>query len=137
MTIFFAGAIRGGRALQPEYAAIVELLSQYGTVHSPHVPDGALSPFGEIELPDEDIYKREIDALAACDTLIAETTIPSLGVGYLIAYATFLGKQVIVLHKASDTLKLSAMIRGDTGITTCDYGDMNDIATCFDDTLRN
>lgn len=47
-----------------------------------------------------------------CDVLIAEVSIPSLGVGYEIAYAESKGKQVISLYNINSEKSLSYMISG-------------------------
>lgn len=121
MKIFFTGSIRGGRAHQPKYAAIVKILEQYGTVHSPFVPDETLSHYGETRLTDQEISAREHDALEKSDVVVAEVTTPSLGVGYLIAAASTHKKRVIALYHGEDALKLSAMIKGDAGVEVYTY----------------
>src|SRR3989338_5360937 len=113
MKIFFAGAVRGGRANQPHYVYITDTLKQYGTVISGHVADESISEFGETELTKEEIYSREIAALETSDVVVAEVTTPSLGVGYIIGLATSLGKKVVAFYSGENTLKLSAMIKGD------------------------
>lgn len=135
MNIFFTGAVRGGRAHQPEYAAIVSLLQKQGTAFSSHVSDDALSPFGETHLSGSEILERELRALAKSDIVVAEITTPSLGVGYLIRAATTQGKRVIALYKGSDVLRLSAIIKGDEKINLYTYHDTKDLADIFQQTI--
>jgi 2'-deoxynucleoside 5'-phosphate N-hydrolase len=127
MNIFFAGSIRGGRERQPEYARIVKALERFGTVSSGYVPDGSLSEYGETSLSSAEIYERERKAIEACDLFVAEVTTPSLGVGYLIAQASALGKRVIALYSGTDALKLSAIIKGDPNVRTELYRSSDDI----------
>ena len=114
--IFFIGSIRGGRIAQPQYVEIVEVLKQYGTVFSEHVADKSLGEYGETDLEKEEIHDREIEKLKESDVVVAEVTTPSLGVGYLISQAISLNKKVIALYSGEDTLKLSAMIKGDKNV---------------------
>ena len=127
MNIFFTGSIRGGRAHQPKHAFIVRALEKYGTVLSPTAYLDTLSEYGETELPREEIFKRERDALLKSDVVVAEVTTPSLGVGYLIACATTLQKRVLALYYGENTFKLSAMIKGDPMVEVHTYKTEEDI----------
>ena len=121
MNIFFTGSIRGGRAHQPTYMHIVETLGQYGNVSPQYVSDETLSHHGETDITARDISERERTALAKSDVVVAEVTTPSLGVGYLIACATALEKNVIALYRGEDTFKLSAMVKGDPAVEVHTY----------------
>ncbi|MCR4328106.1 MAG: nucleoside 2-deoxyribosyltransferase [Patescibacteria group bacterium] len=125
--IFFMGSIRGGRVNQPHYAEIVEILEQYGTVLSEHVADKSLGEYGETDLEKEEIHDRELDTLHKSDVVVAEVTTPSLGVGYLIAQAIHLNKKVIALYNGEDTLKLSAMIKGNKNVGVYLYKTREDL----------
>lgn len=125
--IFFIGSIRGGRISQPQYVEIVEILEQYGIVFSKHVADKSLGGYGETELEKEEIHDRELDILEKSDLVVAEVTTPSLGVGYLISQAINLNKKVITLYNGEDTLKLSAMIKGDKNVKVYLYKTPEDI----------
>ncbi|MDO8482501.1 MAG: nucleoside 2-deoxyribosyltransferase [bacterium] len=125
--IFFIGSIRGGRINQPEYVGIVEILKQYGIVFSKHVADKSLGEYGETDLEKEEIHDRELDTLKNSDLVVAEVTTPSLGVGYLISQAVSLNKKVIALYNGEDTLKLSAMIKGDKDVKVHLYKTKEDL----------
>ena len=47
LSIYFAGAIRGGRDDQALYLAIIELLGNYGRVLTEHIGDAQLDAHGE------------------------------------------------------------------------------------------
>lgn len=123
MKIFFAASIRGGRGNQPEFVAIVRALEKYGIVHAPFTADATLSEYGETGLPDSKILERELEALEDSDIVVAEVTTPSLGVGYILANATQLGKKTIALYQGENLLKLSSMIKGDEHIAVHLYRD--------------
>lgn len=136
MNIFFTGSIRGGRSLQPEYAAIVHTLEKYGTVLSQHVADEALSHYGETHLSNESILKRELEALDKSDIVVAEVTTPAHGVGYLIGRATALGKRVIALHHGEYELKLTSIFQGDPHIEIHAYKDTETIDVILAEALH-
>lgn len=127
MNIFFTGSIRGGRAQQPQYAFIVDVLKRYGTVLSEHVSDETLSQYGETNISAGEILEREQRALEGSEVVVAEVTTPSLGVGNLIGRGSALGKRVIALYCGDDTLKLSAIIKGDPNVKVFLYKTEEDI----------
>lgn len=132
MNIFFTGSIRGGRALQPQYALIVDALKKHGIVHSQSTHNDALSQYGETCLFDTEIFEREREALQRSDIVVAEVTTPSLGVGSLIAYATQFEKKIIALYHGEDTLKLSAMIKGDPHVDVYLYKTKKEVLEILD-----
>ncbi|WP_421017143.1 nucleoside 2-deoxyribosyltransferase [Furfurilactobacillus cerevisiae] len=66
---------------------------------------------GQKQLDDVYIRDRDMKWLAESDAVVAETSNPSLGVGYELASAERLGKPVIILHNSKRS-QLSAMIAG-------------------------
>lgn len=136
MNIYFAGSIRGGREYAELYDNIIRLLSRYGTVATEHIGKKDLMEEGEAALSDEEIYERDMSWLAASDVVVAEVTIPSLGVGYEIARAETMEKPVLCLYQAASGQRLSAMIAGNPGIQTEHYENFEDLAERVDDFLR-
>lgn len=109
MQIYFAASIRGGRALQARYQAIVAHLQQAGhTVLSEGVAFATLQDAG---LDDRAIYVQDVAWLDASDLVVAEVSIPSLGVGYEIGYALH-RRQIPVICLCEEGAPLSAMIHG-------------------------
>ena len=98
MNIYFAGAIRGGREKVNDYARIIKKLQEYGEVLTVHVADSNLGNKGEQDLSAKQIYERDIEWLEKSDLVIAEVSIPSLGIGYELGTAEKLGKKVICLR---------------------------------------
>ena len=113
MKIYFAAAIRAGRDLQPIYEAIVRHLKDAGhTVLSEQVASKTVEA-DERTVTDLQIYTQDTARLGECDVVIAEVTVPSLGVGYEIAYALHRwGRPVQCLCRAGT--HLSAMLTGNT-----------------------
>jgi hypothetical protein len=130
MNIYFAGAIRGGRADWLLYREIVALLNEYGRVLTEHIGSAELSDTDE-DLPDRQIHDRDLAWLKSCNCLVAEVTRPSLGVGYEIGKATEWGKPVLCLYRPSTTPSLSAMIAGSNGVTIESYEDVDELKSVF------
>jgi nucleoside 2-deoxyribosyltransferase len=113
MKVYFAGAIRAGRDLQPLYESIVmHLQAQEHEVLTTHVASKEVLS-AETKFSKQQIYDRDVEWLNICDAMIADVTIPSLGVGYEIAYALHV-RQRPVLCICQDKVNLSAMIDGNT-----------------------
>ncbi len=120
LRIYFAAAIRGGRGGEAVYPALVAALRRHGEVLTEHV--ATAGPAGE-PLPDREIHDRDIGWLRSADAVVAEVTVPSLGVGYEIALAAALGKPVLCLFDTTSGRRLSAMIAGAPGVEVAEYRD--------------
>ena len=118
--IFFAGSIRGGDNYASDYKKILDYLKNYGEVISEHLDKKTVvqqkTPTG-----DESIYIRDVEWIRESDVLVAEVTQPSIGVGYEIAYAEAHGKPILALYSLDAEKPISAMISGNSYITTLEY----------------
>lgn len=132
--IYFAGSIRGGREDASLYREIITLLQTRGEVLTEHIGSEGLTPSGETAMSDEEIYRRDMDWLTSSDIIVAEVTTPSLGVGFEIAKALDLGKQVICLFRPGNGRRLSAMIAGNTDVKIYAYQSMQELVKLFNDT---
>jgi nucleoside 2-deoxyribosyltransferase len=113
MNIYFAASIRAGRALQPTYEAIVHHLKDTGhTVLSEQVASKTILA-EERDITDRQIYTQDTGMLDRCDVVVAEVTVPSLGVGYEIGYALHQGHRPVLCLCQAGT-PLSAMLTGNT-----------------------
>jgi 2'-deoxynucleoside 5'-phosphate N-hydrolase len=126
MKIYFAGSIRGGRTDVRVYQAMIEYLSTFGEVLTVHVGDPSLSEKGDDGPDDRYIYDRDMAWLAACDVLVAEVSVPSLGVGYELGCAVALKKPVLCLLRSESDRSLSAMITGNPAIRTSAYSSIDE-----------
>ncbi|HWS98824.1 MAG TPA: nucleoside 2-deoxyribosyltransferase [Pyrinomonadaceae bacterium] len=132
MKIYFAGAIRGGREDVALYFEIIEILGQYGQVLTEHVGNPELTGVGEVG-GDRDIHDRDLAWLKEAEYLVAEVTVPSLGVGYEIGKATEWGKPVLCLFRPQSGRALSAMVAGSPGVTVREYQGSEELREAFDD----
>jgi nucleoside 2-deoxyribosyltransferase len=128
MTIYFAGAISGGRADVALYRDIIAALEADGH----HVLAGAVAAehvtaSGET-LDSCAIFDRDLAWIAAADVLVAEVSMPSTGVGYEIATARYHYKiPVICLYRPAHTTRCTAMVSGDRGIDLIEYTEVADL----------
>lgn len=127
LNIYFAGSIRGGRQKAEDYKIIIRFLSAHGTVLTEHVGDTKLTSDGEFSRSSYDIFTRDVSWIDVSNIVVAEVTVPSIGVGYEVAYAESRGKKVICLYNETEGGKLSAMIAGNTNILVIDYRSFGDL----------
>ena len=66
----------------------------------------------EAKMSEQQIYDRDIGFLKQSDCLIAEVTIPSIGVGYEICRGLEIGLPVLCVHKQG--ANVSAMLLGNS-----------------------
>lgn len=126
LKIYFGGSIKGGRSKVEDYKKIVDYLKTIGTVLDEHVADPNLQASGE-SITSTEIYNRDVSWINECDILIAEVTVPSLGVGYEIGYAESLNKRIICIYQNDESI--SAMIKGNNSITHISYDDVDELLT--------
>lgn len=132
MKIYFAAAIRGGREDRQLYQKLISFLkmNKHQQVLTEHIGSDQLIGTRENHLSDREIRDRDLGLLEQADLMIAETSRPSLGVGYELAQAEQLAKPVIILHRPAQS-ELSAMING-----TVYFQDKVHSYTSFDDAKR-
>jgi 2'-deoxynucleoside 5'-phosphate N-hydrolase len=124
LTIYFAGAISGGRGDVAHYRQIVDALRDDGhRVLAGAVVSEEVSAAGE-PLDPCAIFERDVDWISQADLLIAEVSTPSTGVGYEIATARYRDDiPVICLYRPVHTKRCTAMVAGDRGIALIEYDD--------------
>lgn len=122
MKIYFAAAIRGGHQHRQLYQQLINFLvmNKHQQVLTEHIGSDQLTATRERQLTDQQIRDRDITFLKEADLVIAETTQPSLGVGYELAYAEQIGTPVVILHRQKNS-RLSAMINGTQFFNNINY----------------
>ena len=134
MNIYFAGSIRAGREDVPVYERLISHLKEFGPVLTEHVGDYRLSVHGQHHLDDVFIHDRDVAWLLSSDVVVAEVTVPSLGVGYEIAMAVRSDIPVIALFRGP-VQQLSAMISGSRQIRVIAYHDVDLVLPELDEAL--
>jgi len=133
MKIYFCGSICGGREDVEWYNGIISHLKKYGSVLSERVGDWDVDARRE-KGREKVIHGRNLDWLSAADVVVAEVSMPSLGVGYEIGRAVELGKKVLCLYRLQSHKQLSSMIRGCPDIAVKDYSTLEE-AKCIIDSF--
>ena len=111
--VYFAGSIRGGRQDAALYGEMIVFLEDRGCgVLTEHVGLESLQAEGERTMTEEEIFQRDMAWLTESDLVVAECTTPSHGVGYELARARDMGKEVHIFYDLTRG-RLSAMLAGD------------------------
>lgn len=132
--VYFAGSIRGGRADAELYGRVIRHIQKENIVLTEHIGDLSLSKLEGVENSDVAIYEQDTAWLREADLLIAECTIPSLGVGYELAYAESHNIPVHIFYDKSRT-RLSAMLAGDKYFHIHPYSSEDDLLQMVDKAL--
>ena len=70
------------------------------------------------------IFSRDLRWIDEADVLVAEVSMPSIGVGYEIAAARYRNRMpVIALYRPAHTRRCTAMVAGDEAIRLIEYSD--------------
>ena len=110
MNIYFSCSLTGGRSDEQVYGRIVDHLLELGhEVPTAHLARPEVMELEQVVDPEE-VYRRDIEWIEACDAVVAEVSTPSHGVGYEIAYALSCGKPVLCCHR--EDAPVSKMITG-------------------------
>ena len=136
MKIYFAGSIRGGRDEEKTYLRIIDYLCSFGDVLTEHVG------YKDVEKSEENhsdtyIFERDVKWLESSDVMIADVTVPSLGVGYEIGFAETLNIPILCLYNPKNKKPLSAMITGNKNIIWEEYSSFEDAQMLIKNFLSN
>jgi len=131
MRIYFAGSIRGGRDEEANYLKIITYLTNFGQVLTEHVGSGNIKK-NESHNSDEHIFERDISWLKSADIMIADVTVPSLGVGYEIGFAETLNIPILCLYNPKNKKSLSAMISGNKKLIYKNYNTVEEAKLLID-----
>ena len=108
-----------------EYKQIIALLKKMGhEVVSEHVASPGLEE-AEARLTDEEIFNSDTGFIDDSDCIVADVTVPSIGVGYEICYAVSGGKRVVCVYK--EGTNVSAMVLGNKDVKSIGYRNMEEL----------
>ena len=125
--IYFCGSIRGGRELASTYEKIIRMLGVHAQVLTEHLGDDEAISGQDALLTDREIHDRDLEWVKESDMVVAEVTVPSLGVGYEIGRAVEYKKPVLCLFQQNPGKRLSAMIGGCPGVAVVHYKDPDEL----------
>lgn len=132
MDIYFAGAIRGGREKVNDYQKIINKLEEIGNVLTTHIANKEIGDKGENNMTPKEIYDRDIVWLKSSELIVAEVSVPSLGIGYELGLAESLGKKIICLYDVNSNKTLSAMIEGNKNFEIIKYNNIEEVLEYLD-----
>ncbi|MEN8203164.1 MAG: nucleoside 2-deoxyribosyltransferase [Bacteroidota bacterium] len=135
MNIYFCGSIRGGRQLASSYEKLIQMVQKYGQVLTEHLGSDDIIRNKDRVLSDREIHDRDLKWVRESDAVVAEVTVPSLGVGYEIGRAIEMGKPVLCIFNEDSEFTLSAMIAGSEGVINHRYENPEDLDFILDDFL--
>ena len=127
LKIYFAASMRGGMDDGELYAELAHDLQAYGEVFSDYVLGVGNVQTLERKLTDDEFFDRDMIWLNDADVIIAEVTVPSLGVGFEIARAWSRGIPILCLYRPNampDGKRVSAIIAGCPNITLEPYSNL-------------
>ena len=131
-TIYFVSSTRGDRDFKLYYGMLIRHIKKYGTVLTEHIGYSALTSYGELNISDEEIFRRDIKLLSEADVAIGDISIPSLGVGYEIREIEAQKKRHLLLYYVPDGKRLSAMILGNKSLNVKNYKTIEDAIEYID-----
>ena len=144
MKIYFAGSIRGSPADKDLYLEIINYLKTKGAVLTEHIADKSITPEGEKDLSEEAIHNRDMGWLDSAGVVVAEVTAPSLGVGYelgrIVEHDRDEGNQrrpILCLYRPQEGKRLSAMIKGCSGVEVREYNSLDEAKKAIDIFLKS
>lgn len=110
MTVYFTASIIGKKYYLADYQEIIKLLqSEHYQVIADHIINSS-SPKILVEKREERIrFQQQLEKwINACDFMVAETSYPSISVGYEISMALYSNKPVLILFRKGDPPSLLA-----------------------------
>ena len=134
MKIYVSGSIYGGTQKIDTYKILIEELEKYGEVLNRQIADPNVIA-NEVYQKDEDIFADLEEKLIIADILVAEVSIPALGVGYELGFADKLNKKIIAIYDEIYTPKVTTMIRGNKRIKLIPYQRIEEITNNLDKLL--
>ena len=111
---------------------MIGMLEVYGKVLTEHLGSDEEIESKDRILSDKEIHDRDFQWIEESDLLVAEVTIPSLGVGYEIGRAIALGKPVLCLFRTGSEFTVSAMIAGSDDVEMKYYQNLEEVKDLFD-----
>ena len=110
MTIYFTASLVGKKDFQRNYLAIISYLQSKGhTVQANHILNTTESEVGLQTREARLAFHKKLEGwIQSCDCMVAETSFPSISVGYEISLALQYKKPVLILYSIGDPPSLFA-----------------------------
>ncbi|MEN9328117.1 MAG: hypothetical protein RI947_925 [Candidatus Parcubacteria bacterium] len=115
MNVYFTGSIAAKDQYIANYQAIIKYLQSKGhQVTADHILKASESQIRISTREDRIKFHEQLEKwIKSCDFMIAETSFPSISVGYEISLALRVGKPVLILYSEGDPPSLLAQHKDD------------------------
>ncbi len=138
LRIYLACTVRGDRGGVDAGRAICERLTAHGhVVLTTHLLAEDVDS-AESVLTEDQVFRRDLEWLTACDVLVAEASGSSYGVGFEVGYVlgrgATSGQRVVLVYDAARRDAISRLITGncDAACTTFGYASLDELRTFVD-----
>lgn len=110
MTVYFTASVVGKKYYLANYLKIIDLLkSKNYTVISDHIINTSETQIRIEKREDRLKFQTQLEKwINSCDFVVAETSFPSISVGYEISLAIYRGKSVLILFSEGHAPSLLA-----------------------------
>ncbi len=143
MKIYLACTVRGDRTGVEAGRLIADRLRRHGhEVLTTHLLAEDVDDV-ESALSEEDVYRRDLEWLTACDALVAEASGSSYGVGFEVGFvlgrAALTQQRVVLLYDRSRRHAISRLISGncDARCRAFAYGSLAELQSFIDSEFGN
>jgi 2'-deoxynucleoside 5'-phosphate N-hydrolase len=104
MNIYFTASIVGKKHHSAHYEHIIQIAKAHGaTVQSDHIMKSTEGTIRMETKGERLMFHKKLESwIDSCDCMIAETTFPSISVGYEISLALHRGKPILILYNEGD-----------------------------------
>ena len=126
MKVYISGSIYGGRQKVENYKEKKKKIEEFAEVLNKNIIDDDVIE-KETFQKDNEIFEDLENKMREADFILADVTVPSLGVGYEIGFSDMIGKKIIAIYDLNDIEKVSTMIRGNERIKLIGYHKIEEI----------
>lgn len=136
MTVYFTASIVGKKQYLANYLKIIEILEDRNLgVVSDHIINTTETQI-RMEKKEERIrFQQQLEKwINSCDFVVAETSCPSISVGYEISLALHFGKPVLILYSEGNPPSLLAQYKDEKLI--CEKYTLNNLTGIIDNFIN-
>ena len=136
MKAYFTASVVGKNQLLPNYQKIIDLLTAKSIeVQSEHIMTASETSIRLKTKPERLAYIKTLEnRIASCDFMVAETTFPSISVGYEISLALHRGKPVLIVYSDGEPPTLIAIHHEDKVV--CELYSFDTLPAIIDDFIN-
>ncbi|MBI5449674.1 nucleoside 2-deoxyribosyltransferase [Candidatus Gottesmanbacteria bacterium] len=136
MNVYFTASLVGKKDYQKNYIAIIEYLKSKGhTVQGDHILNTTENQVSLQTREERLTFHRKLeDWIQNCDCMIAETSFPSISVGYEVSLALQYHKPVLILYSIGDPPSLFA--HHDDDKLVCEKYTFSNVRETIDDFIN-